>query len=296
MPKPKSHTKSKVKTLSKSITVTKNPRTFARMREERTDRLNVLSEGDSWFAYPPNWVFNSKPANLIDFISAWTGSKANFMRMESNGDEAVDILSGAQKHRLVDMIRWHETSKKGRPIDLLLFSGGGNDLVGENDFERFLRPYEKGFSAQQCVNMARLRRKSAQIGLAYHELADIRDHYSPQTVIMTHTYDYPYPSLTGAVLLGGLIKTQAWMKRFMDDPKIKIPAKLQADVVKIFMDEVGKVIREVGKERRKFIVVDTLKTLKGEKAWLNEIHPTKEGFHKLASKIWAEMKAKFPAL
>ena len=151
MPKKKSSSKSKSKALSRSITVTANPNTFARMREERPDRLNVLSEGDSWFAYPPKWVFNSKPANLIDYISSWTGSKANFMRMESNGDEAVDMVSGAQKHELVEVMRWHETSRKGRPIDLLLFSGGGNDLVGENDFERFLRPYQKGFSAKQCL-------------------------------------------------------------------------------------------------------------------------------------------------
>lgn len=97
-----------------------------------------------------------------------------------------------------------------------------------------MNPYDSKYTTgKECVNLDRLSRKVRQVGLAYQELLDIRDHYSPDTLVMTHTYAYPYPSLTGGVFLGGLIKTEGWMKRFMDASGIK--ENLQADVIKVFM-------------------------------------------------------------
>lgn len=268
-------------------------REFIQMRLRFPERLNIVSEGDSWFAYPPNWIIAGKPSNLISHICQWTSKKANFYSMASNGDEAVDMVSGKQKHQLVEVLRWHTKRKNRKPIDLLLFSGGGNDVVGHNDFERFLNPDGASCTtAEQCVNMPRLDRKVKQIGLAYQELLDIRDHYSPETVVITHTYDYPYPSLVGGVFLGRLIKTKAWMKRFMDNAHIN--EELQADVIKIFMEKIAEELLSI--KRDNFIVVDTRETLLGEKAWLNEIHPTSDGFEAIAKKIFATMKSHFPVL
>ncbi len=265
------------------------------MRRYFPDRITIVSEGDSWFAYPPKWIFAGKPSNLISHISGMTRRKANFLSMASNGDEAVDMVSGKQKHQLVDIIRWHTKGKNRKPVDLILFSGGGNDVVGENDFERFLRSYKNSYtSAKQCVNMPRLNRKVKQICLAYQELIDIRDHYSPETIIMTHTYDYPFPSLEGAEFLGGLIGTKAWMKRFMDENGIK--EELQASVIQVFMDAMAEETLKIAAKRQGFIVVDTRKTLAGKKEWLNEIHPTSVGFKKISDLIFNKMKALFPTL
>jgi len=274
---------------------TSSKREFIQMRQRFPERLNIVSEGDSWFAYPPKWIIVGKPSNLISHISKWTNRKANFYSMASNGDEAVDMVSGKQKHQLVDVLKWHTKRKNRKPVDLLLFSGGGNDVVGDNDFERFLNHDGTSYTtAEQCVNISRLDRKVKQIGLAFHELLDIRDHYSPKTIVLTHTYDYPYPSDIGGVFLGGLIKTKAWMKRFMDDVNIK--EDLQADVIKIFMEKIGNELMSISSNRDKFIVVDTRKTLKGEKEWLNEIHPTSDGFEVIAKKIFKEMEDEFPVL
>lgn len=273
-----------------------NASQFNKMRTWFPDRLNILSEGDSWFAYPPKGLVAGKPANLIDHISRKAKGKSNFYSMASNGDEAVDMVSGKQKHSLVNILRWHTKAKDRKPVDLLLFSGGGNDVVGENDFERFLKPYKKGFTAKQCVNLVRLKRKTKQISLAYEELLDIRDHYSPSTIILTHTYDYPYPSKQGGVFLGGLVKTESWMKPYMDLPKVNIPESLQADVIKIFMDSLADATIKVASKRSGFIVVETRGTLKGKKHWLNEIHPDSKGFELLSNVMYKEIVKQFPSL
>ncbi len=268
---------------------------FAQMRRFFPARLNIVAEGDSWFAYPNKWFFDSKPANLVDHLSKLTAKKVNFYSGASNGDEAVDMVSGKQKHDLVGLLRWHKKGPNRKPVDLLLFSGGGNDIVGKNDFERFLKPYRNSYTTgRQCVNLQRLNRKIKQIGLAYQELLDIRDHYSPNTLVMTHTYDYPYPSNTGAEFLGGLIKTKAWMKRFMEDDNI--PDHLQADVIKVFMDAMGDELKRVEAARQDIIVVDSRGTLTGKKEWLNEIHPTSNGFKAIAKKMFRTIKVRFPAL
>ena len=279
----------------RSLKKTSNKMEFANMRRHFPERVTIVSEGDSWFAYPKKWFVVGKPSNLVGHLSSATWRKANFLSMASNGDEAVDMVSGKQKHQLVDILRWHSKAKNRKPVDLLLFSGGGNDVVGENDFERFIKPYKKSYtSARQCINLPRLNRKMKQIGLAYQELLDLRDHYTPSTLILTHTYDYPYPSLTGAEFLGGLIKTRAWMKRFMD--AVGIEEALQADVIKIFMDSMAEEILKVAAKRKGFIVIDSRGTLAGKKEWLNEIHPTSKGFKAIADLMFEQMRASFPAL
>ena len=272
---------------------TKYLKEFAQMRTIFQDRITIVSEGDSWFAYPKKWLIKGKRSNLISHISASTREKVNFLTLASNGDEAVGMVSGKQKHKLIEILRWHTKKKNRLPVDLLLFSGGGNDVVGKNDFERFLNPYDESYeNAEQCINMERLERKVKQIGLAYQELLDIRDVYSPDTLVITHTYDYPKPSLKGGKFLGGLIKTKGWMKRFMD--AIGIKEELQCDIIKIFMNAMAEELLEI--KRDKFIVVDSRKTLTDSKEWLNEIHPTSDGFKKISNLILDEMRNAFPTL
>lgn len=269
---------------------------FAKMRQWFTNRLNIISDGDSWFAYPSEWMPIGGKTNLIDYISSATRGKANFLDIASNGDEAVDILSGKQKHKIIKLLRWHEKKPGKRPIDLLLISGGGNDVVGENDFERFIRsPYLPAYtSARDCIFTDRLERKVEQVKLAYLELLDIRDHYSPDTVVLTHCYDFPYPSLRGAKFWGGIYKTASWMKPYMD--AAGIPESMQRAVISEFMTALGDCFQAVAVERSGFIVVDTRGTLKAESQWINEIHPTSSGFKLIAHEMIEAMKDVFPEL
>ena len=89
---------------------------FYKMMLSFPDRLNIMAQGDSWFAYPPKWIINSTPSNLIDHLSKWTKGKTNFFTMASNGAEAVDMMSGKQKHELIDILRWHSKAKNRKPI------------------------------------------------------------------------------------------------------------------------------------------------------------------------------------
>ncbi|MBN1832081.1 MAG: hypothetical protein JW896_08210 [Deltaproteobacteria bacterium] len=142
---------------------------FAEMCRTYKKRTSVVSEGDSWFAYPPKWIIAGGTSNIISFLKKM--DKFNFLEMARNGDEIVDILSGDSKFDILKAI-------SENPVDFLLISGGGNDLVGSYDFEFLLRRNENGTKATDFINKQRFDRKISQITNAYADLVDYCSEYS----------------------------------------------------------------------------------------------------------------------
>jgi hypothetical protein len=68
------------------------------------------------------------------------------------------------------------------------------------------------------------------------------------------------------------------------------------DVIRIFMDTMGDEMVRIANQRQGIVVVDTRGTLEDKSAWLNEIHPTSNGFKELAQIIFSEMTQRFPSL
>ena len=112
--------------------------------------------------------------------------------------------------------------------------------------------------------------------------------------MITHCYDYPYPSLKGARFWGGIYKTNSWMKPYMD--AAGIPEELQRPVVTLFMDTLAEGLRKLEQSRSHFSAVDTRGTLSRKDQWVNEIHPDSGGFGLLAKEVLAEMRSKIPGL
>ena len=261
---------------------TKNLATFKMLIKHFPHRPVIVSEGDSWFDYPPKNLIIGSNSNIIDYIEK--KRKFNFLRMENSGDEAVSMVSGKKGKKLAKVL-------KDFPVDILLFSGGGNDIVGEYDMDLFLRQKEPGMSWKDCIHHPRFQRRLSQIENAYRLLIDMRDEYNSnqKCLIITHTYDYPIPSFHGAKFLGGIIKTKSWMKPYM---VLKGITKVddQKKIAKYFLSEFAKRIKQVSKNNPgKLVVVDTFGTL-NEDEWLNEIHATSKGYEKVADKIYSVME------
>ena len=88
---------------------------FAASIKQFPQRLVLLTEGDSWFSYPLN-------ANIADYLEMM--ADFSMLRLEHNGDEAREIL-GAGSGQL-GKLKYY---LKNYPVDALLMSAGGNDLV-----------------------------------------------------------------------------------------------------------------------------------------------------------------------
>ena len=77
------------------------------------------------------------------------------------------------------------------------------------------------------------------------------------------------------------------VKLYMDE--YGIPDELQADVIKIFMDSLAVDVLKLAAKRKGLVVADTRGTLKGQKHWIDEIHPDTMGFKKIAKVVYGEM-------
>jgi hypothetical protein len=275
----------------KRVPSTSNKRQFAKLVKLFGDRPNIVSEGDSWFDYPSRFL-SGNYTNIIDHIQSRTKGRANFLRMESNGDEITQMMSAKQRHSLSELLKKY--AGKGQPISVLFYSGGGNDIVGPYDMLRFLNPYQAGYKAADCINYDALEHKLKQIELAFVELMSIRNLYSPDTVIISHTYDIPFITGKPAKYLG-LKVGGPWISPAMKEMGIR--PTLWDPITKLLFKGIEKnMLALPGKHeaKGKFLVAKTTRTLKTKSQWLNEIHPTSKGFGLIAKKVYAQFKAVMP--
>jgi len=269
---------------------------FAYICKKQPDRIGIVAEGDSWFAYPYKWVLLGADINIVHHLSKQISGtdKVNLLRLASNGDEAVNMTSGKQFAMLYKILKKNQDA-----IDILLFSGGGNDIVGKTNLPPLLNQYQEGFTYKDCINTTRFEQKLDSVILAYRRLLDLCEDTIPNAKIVTHTYDIARPWNRGAEFFWGTIKTRPWIYPYLIDKGI--PKKLHLPIVEYMLNSFSKRITKLAKEKstkKRLIVVDTQGTLKpGSKLdWLNEIHPTSRGFNKVYKKIYKAMKCIVPEL
>ena len=271
-----------------AVKSTRSQYQFSQLIDAYPSRLNVVAEGDSWFAYPPQGIVFGKPSNVIAHLR--NKRRFNLLELSSNGDEAVAMLSGESKLRLMKIIhRYH--------VHFLLFSGGGNDVVGRYDFDFFLKKKINSNEPKAYLNHKRLNRRILQIRNAYEDLIDYCNEYSDNKdiKIVTHCYDYAVPDPKGAEFIGGLVKIdsgRSWMHPYFKDKGV--PERHRRPIVKYLIDTIAEMLLALEKQHKgRLLVADTRKTLNPEKDWLNEIHPTSSGFRKIAKVIYEKMETAF---
>lgn len=258
-----------------------------RYREEtpeffrKSDRDNrprtILAEGDSWTRYS------------IGFAIPWhlpkIDERNHVLNIASPGDTASEMLSGSNAAKLGRRIKMGPS--RNRKFDVIFFSGGGNDLLGDGRFATFLRHYEDGMSPSELVNQSTLDAAFRCLSVHYTNLIRLRDENSPDTVIYFNAYDFAPP--TGKPACGFI---GPWMR-----PHLKAtcaPPRMFGEIVNYFLGQYASLLRQfIEHDGERLKVLDTQGTLK-EKEWSNEIHPTTAGFRKLAKVVQKQLEKDFP--
>ncbi|MDT0595048.1 hypothetical protein [Glaciecola petra] len=269
---------------------------FNYMCRRHSNRIGIVTEGDSWFDYPRRWLLFGPDINVVHHIEAKIigTDKVNLLRMASNGDRAEQMMSGSQKKVFETMLR-----RNSKYINLILFSGGGNDIVGKRNLPPLLNEYQTGFTAHQCIKQDAFEKKLNKIFEAYATLMALRSLYVPHAKVVTHCYDIAAPSEAGARFLWGLIDTKSWIYPFLVEKSI--PEDLHIPIVKILLGRFRErliAFTQLPKYLEQIYMVDTQGLLRpgNRDDWLNEIHPTESGFKTIATPIYDKMKDLYPDL
>ncbi len=215
----------------------------------------IVEEGDSWFQYP------LLLDDVIDQLSA-------------DPDKAILSLSGAGD-LVEDMARRKEylDALRGSGARVMLLSGGGNDLLGEGRFAKFLLPYKPGATARDVLNFGALE-QDLRHAVSYYlaVLEDVRKHH-PNVRVLGHAYDIPYPE-AGGRWLGGPLDAKG------------IPHDLGREVIGLILDRFGQYLRRAEELYPNFTFLDLRgKVDRGKQSWHDELHPKNPGYGRAADEF-----------
>jgi hypothetical protein len=230
-----------------------------------TSPPRVIADGDSWFDYPEILLTGG---GVINHLKDVAGVK--ILNTAHYGDSVQELLGVEKRQRI-------EALLKNPGFDILLFSGGGNDIAGDQ-FCLWLKP-NTGGGAASAVDAARLREILGVVEDGYRDLIDIRDRCAPGCWIVTHAYDFPRPSDKGVCGLG------PWLKPSLDYrcwKKATDQFAIAKTVLLGFNDRLAALEAEQKAAGKHFLHVRTQGTLNRRTDWANEIHPNAAGFTKIA--------------
>jgi hypothetical protein len=261
-------------------------------------RFALLAQGDSWFDYPPG-------TDLIDCLHsnhnhrivniAVAGSTLNDEAYGPVPRELFGLPTGPKQSddpsRIAELVNRIQHDK---PEGLLL-SAGGNDVAGD-EFFSFLN---NALSGLDPVNVEVLKGVVSQTFQSAYRfiIENALAAAGGKLPIFVHGYDYPWPDGRGVIHFLGW-GVGPWFDDTFNHKNYprETAAQLQRrhDIVKIFINAMNDMLEDLGRQFPGQVFYINLRDTLTRDEWANELHPTNEGFAKLAAKMDASLQANMP--
>jgi hypothetical protein len=239
--------------------------------------LQIFAEGDSWFDYPVPFFGGS----IIPRLEHRLG--VPILNLAKAGDEARYMLGVEERAVLTRHLT--DGCPAGGPWDVLLFSGGGNDIVG-NPMALWVTDWNATIPPADHIKKPRFDAALALVRAAYEDLIALRNQLSPTTHLVFQGYDFAIPDGRGICGFG------PWLKPTFDLCKFPTLAAGQA-VVKAMLQQFAAMLTSL--TGPKVTVINGQGTLAPQtSSWHNELHPAKAGFEKFADIFQLKLKELFP--
>lgn len=241
--------------------------------------LQVFAEGDSWFDYPVPLFGGGVISRLEDRLGV------PILNLAKAGDEVRFMLGVEERALIVEQLT--NGCPAGGPWDVMLFSGGGNDVV-DNPMALWIRDFDASLPPAGQLHQARLDAVLTLVRAGYEDLIELRDTLSPGTHLVFHGYDFAIPDGRGICHLGPWLKPTFDLRGF---PTLRA----RFDVTKALLQQFAAMLASLEAAHPKVTFLDGQGTLTPQAAsWHNELHPSKDGFRKFASLFHAKLKQLFP--
>ncbi|NET37251.1 MAG: hypothetical protein F6K19_35370 [Cyanothece sp. SIO1E1] len=263
-----------------------------------------IAEGDSWFDYLPAWAEDPVKGDLINQLNRFKEEnkrKFNILRIAEAGDTLENMVLGNDldkrgRPRRNQFIRTLELVRQYEP-DFILFSGGGNDVVGEG-LDAFINhaEFENGLH-----------------GGSGNRLEILREEYVDYMLnqVFKNIFEYLIGELTGAksdiqILLHGygnaipdgkpVIGTPAfdfigpWMEPTFARKRIDF-SKGQ-DIIIELIKQFNEMLKGVASNYPNVHYLD-LRHIIQAGDWANELHLTVKGYEKVAQQYIEKLQQLF---
>lgn len=240
--------------------------------------LQIFAEGDSWFDYPIPFF----GGGIITRLEGRLG--VPILNLAKAGDEVRYMLGVEERIILTEQLT--NGCPAGGPWDVLLFSGGGNDIV-DNPMALWVKDWDPAVPPIGHIHKPRFDNAVALVRAGYEDLIDLRDQLSPGTHLVFHDYDFAIPDGRGICGFGPWLEPTFNLRKFPLGPA-------RHEVVKAMLLQFAAMLNTLA-AAPKVTFINGQGTLTAKpSSWHNELHPSKAGFEKFADLFEAKLKVLFP--
>ena len=267
--------------------IDEHKRTIA-ARPATATNLNILADGDSWFKYSPSM-------DVIDFVQQDGNPDPLILNLAVAGDPTTATPGVSKRQDIIDTLSDPENGN----FDALLFSGGGDDVVGD----QFCLWVTQNDGSGNGVNARAFSDIMGVVETAYTDLFEVCRSYQPNCKIFIHSYDFARPTGVGVcpdIITGGYL-VGPWLKPSLDYrgwTNFISASGVVATVLKQFDTLMGNLEKQYSTQvvyvRTQGTLVPPNSTTDTTSDWANELHPTEPGFEKIAQKFLDTMRPLFP--
>ena len=234
-------------------------RRFKRQLKRYPDRLLMISEGDSWFQHP-----------LVEEIIDQLMKYYNIYSLGEAGDEIRNYFMKGKFYKALDDVQ----KKYNRTPRILLLSGGGNDILGEQLLD-FVRPKDQVKEKMKPSDYFTDRFKH-QLEIIMEVYADIfatTKSKIPGIDIITHGYDYILP----------IEKKKSWVNQYLLQQGYTTEEE-RKKLITYLIDTFNQRLEALTKQ---YVYVHYIngRTAVQPYQWYDEIHPNKKGFQQIVLKF-----------
>jgi len=218
--------------------------------------IKIVAEGDSWFQYP--LILKDTIDQLNDL--------EQFNYAIYGLSEAGDLLGNMVKEdELTAAIEKHSPH-------VVLLSGGGNDMVGNERLATLVKPYRKGRPANEYLN-DKFDQFVDQIEELYRGLFERLVSIYPHLKVVCHGYDRAIPD------------KGPWLGKPLESVGIR-NAKLQARIVVEMIDRFNVMLAKIAQRYAgRVYYVDCRDLIGSQNNWHDELHPKNDGYLRVAERF-----------
>lgn len=253
-------------------------RRFKREAERNPLRPIIVDEGDSWHQFP------IMVTDVVDHLA----KQRLVCSISAAGDTAANMV-----HRRPEYMK--TLLKHKERVKAFLFSGAGNDVIGEDEDEKpvlgkLLNQHDGGDDAERHINRGTLKPVLEGLENAYRELLKtVRSEPAFATLpVVFHGYDvpfaYPHPDKNSDLRDPLWAARDEWLGKPFHERGIEDP-DLRRRILTILIGDLYGMLDRVKQSDAHVFVVDARGSLPSISDWVDEIHGTDEGFEKVAARF-----------
>ncbi|KII14886.1 hypothetical protein [Phaeobacter sp. S60] len=258
---------------------------FFSVLEREPDKPVIVSEGDSWFQFPI--LIDETIDHLLPDFNVWSLGAA--------GATLKEMTTGSPqkgKFEFITELRRHRARVKA-----FLFSGAGNDIIGEDPAtkEPMLLGLLNDFNGNVTdvsghINFSVLNDRISELRLGYSRMIGlVRSEPGLERLpVIIHGYDYaiPYPASASDKRNPIYAGNDQWLGRAFAKREIN-DAELRRKIIAVFIDRLYNMLFALSDEQGQndVHVVDCRGSMPNVDDWNDEIHGTSKGFEEVGKRF-----------